>query len=175
MQHTAKYNFKLIETSDTFSPDALNANTKAVETQLAALAALAAADAANKAALEKADAAADAAIKALNADVHPGAPGQIARIATGTYKGTGTNGLSGAYRLSFNFKPLLVFVFSTVEENSHFMMRPGTYTNGARYAPAKVIWEEQAVSWYVETNFTSSSQCNGLNTTYHYIAIGVPV
>ena len=37
MQHTDKYNFNLIETSDTFSPEPLNKNTEAIEAQLAAV------------------------------------------------------------------------------------------------------------------------------------------
>ena len=35
MQHTDKYKFNLIETSDTFSPEALNVNAQAVEAELA--------------------------------------------------------------------------------------------------------------------------------------------
>ena len=57
MRQTEKYKFNIIETSDAFSPDALNENARAAETQLAALAAadaaLASTHATDKAALEK--------------------------------------------------------------------------------------------------------------------------
>ena len=213
MQHTEKYKFNLIETSDTFSPDALNANARTAEAQLAALAAtdaaLASTDAANKTALEQALAsqktaleqtitanktaleqsisstktalektittnktAADAAIKALNADVHPGAFGQIARIATGTYVGKGVNGSNSPSTLSFDFKPILLFINSANDNISLIMMRPGTSSYYGYYSPNGVSWGEKSVSWAA---YYPNYQCNVQDQTYNYIAIGVPV
>ena len=194
MQQTEKYKFNIIETSDMFSPDALNANARTAEAQLAALAAQEAADkaalektaAANKTALEQAlaaqksahaadKAALDAAVNALKADVRPGSPGQMVRIATGSYVGKGLTGPDNACRLNFNFKPMLVFVFSTRDQFTHLMMRPGTFSNGASNVAANVTWGEQSVSWFIGPTLIPASQCNDTNVTYSYIAIGVPV
>ena len=180
MQQTEKYKFNIIETSDSFGPDALNANARTAEAQLAALAA---ADTANRTALEQAlaaqksthaadKAALDAAVNALKADVHPGAPGQIARIAQGTYVGTGTIYSWEPCRLDFDFKPLLVFVCSAAEKYTHIMMRPSTISNNGTNSGATVTWGEKSVTW----SFTSvQTQCNFKGITYTYFAIGAPV
>ena len=183
MQQTEKYKFNIIEMSDTFGPDALNANARAAEAQLAALAA---ADTTNRAALEQAlaalkaahaadKAALEAEVKALKADVKPGAPGQMARIATGTYEGKGLSGPDNACRLTFDFKPLLVFVFSAASQHTHLLMWPGGYSNAASSTPAIVTWEERSVSWFTSPTLIPAAQCNDKNVTYSYIAIGVPV
>ena len=73
MQHTDKYKLNLIETSDAFSPDALNENTRKVEDVLAAQAA------AEAAARETADGALDQRLTVLEGR----------RLVVGTYTGNG--------------------------------------------------------------------------------------
>ena len=60
MQHTEHYDLNIIETSDKFSPEALNENTRKLDAELARL------------------------------DGDLGATGANCRIVTGTYKGTGS-------------------------------------------------------------------------------------
>ena len=73
MQHTDKYKLNLIETSDAFSPDALNENTRKVEDVLAAQAA------AEAAARETADGALDQRLTVLEGR----------RLVVGAYTGNG--------------------------------------------------------------------------------------
>ncbi len=73
MQHTDKYKLNLIETSDAFSPDALNENTRKVEDVLAAQAA------AEAAARETADGALDQRLTVLEGR----------RLVVGSYTGNG--------------------------------------------------------------------------------------
>lgn len=222
MQQTTKYKFNLIETSDTFSPDALNANARAAETELARVEAahaadkaaleaadaaltktaaanktaleqalatqkseLSATDAANKAALEQSlatlksthtadKAALDTAIKALNADVHPGAFGQIARVAINTYAGTGTAGSANQNCLKFDFKPVLIFISSANEKITVIMMRPSVYTISGDMGACTLVWGEKSVNWY-SPGINPILQCNEKGKTYSYVAIGVTV
>ena len=97
MQQTTKYHFNLIETSDVFSPDALNANARTAEAQLAAV--------------RDEFAAGDAALAtALSAAVGTG--GKTCRIATGSYVGNGYSTAIHARSITVDFKPLVVFVGS---------------------------------------------------------------
>ena len=163
MRYTTKYKFNLIETSDKFSPEALNANAEAAERELAALAAQ--------------GAAADAAIKALNADVHPGAAGQIIRIATDTYVGTGTMGQNNPNSLKFSFKPMMVIVGSSTEDVFHLMFRPCEQSMGNTNARVRIVWGEQSVTWHYASGSGGMEilQCNTKGVTYNYTAIGVAV
>ena len=164
MQHTTKYQFSLIETSDPFSPDALNANAKAVETELAQVEAAHAADkaaleaeaAANKA--ELADAAAtnraelDAALKkqqlaheALAKNV--GVTGKTCRMVTGSYKGKGTYGEKNKTSLDFDFYPVCVMVNGSSSDSAVIFMR-GSNTSVSSHYPLFVEWREKGLSWY---------------------------
>ena len=160
MKQTEKYKFNLIETSDTFSPAPLNENAENTETQLAAL--------------EGVDAAAATAINALNADVHPGAPGQIARIATGYYTGKYTIERNGVTTLQFDFIPMLIFVFSTKPGNtdtSLILMRSSLRTYMGLSTPCDVTWGERSVTW---SNYYPTQQCDSKDVPYCYIAVGIP-
>ena len=159
MQHTTKYKFNIIETSDAFSPDALNANARAVETQLAALAA---ADAADKATLQAADAANKAAL--LTAI---GSGGKTARIQWGSYVGTGEFGPQYRRSIEVDFKPLLVFLwYGTASLDYRILMRPSTR---AISTLLYVEWEDHAVKWYQNSDSTCM---NVKNLIYYYTVIG---
>ena len=176
MQQTEKYKFNIIETSDTFSPDALNANARTAEAQLAALAAQEAADkaalektaAANKTALEQALAAQKSALeKTAAADKSAllaaiGSGGKTCRIATGSYEGIG----SGPVSLTFDLKPHILFIIAGKSGTIHMIMRP------IASSFVDVTWTENGASWTVSGTIGASTQLNQKGTTYHYIAIG---
>ena len=146
MQQTTRYKFNIIETSDAFGPEALNANTKAVEAELAAL--------------EAADAALLTAM---------GTHGHTCRIATGSYTGTGGYGSGSKKTLSFDFKPLAVFVsFGT---RYLLLVRPigHAYPDHDGYY-VDITWGDRSVSWY--STFSADTHMNKSNTQYQYFAIG---
>ena len=91
MQHTDKYKLNLIETSDAFSPDALNENTRKVEDVLAAQAA------AEAAARETADGALDQRLTVLEGR----------RLVVGTYTG---NGNTAGQIIDLGFTPAAVLL-----------------------------------------------------------------
>ena len=91
MQHTEKYKLNLIETSDAFSPDALNENTRKVEDVLAAQAA------AEAAARETADGALDQRLTVLEGR----------RLVVGTYTG---NGDTAGQIIDLGFTPAAVLL-----------------------------------------------------------------
>ena len=159
MQQTDKYQFNLIETSDPFSPEPLNENTRALEAQLSSLSA-AKAD-------QTALTAETAAREALDA--------ARLRYKLDSYKGTDAK----TVRLEFDFKPLLLIV--TAQGNYLYGGHP--WIRGAKYGRAyfytgtarlvSPVWEDRAVQW---DNYTSTNAMDWLNdasTTYNYLAIGV--
>lgn len=181
MKHTSKYKFNLIETSDTFGPEALNQNTEAAETELARVeaqagadkAALERADAANRTALEQALAAqkaelekADAALKAAI-----GAGGKTCRIATGSYVGDGFTQKDHSPTVVTDFKPMVVFVgpADTGVYAGVFFRPYGRYVP-LPYGTFETTWEERQVSWY--SSSSSETMLNVKGTTYHYVVIG---
>lgn len=168
MQHTAKYKFKLIETSDTFSPEALNENARTAETELARVETVHAAD---KAALEKTVAANKAAADAADAAIRTalGTGGKTARIKWGSYVGNGKIGQTNPNSLDFDFKPHFLFVTSG-SSWYNFMLRGVEQSENDGYYPCKVTWGENSVSWYSSEN--AAYQCNANDSTYYYIAIG---
>lgn len=91
MQHTDKYKLNLIETSDAFSPDALNENTRKVEDVLAAQAA------AEAAARETADGALDQRLTVLEGR----------RLVVGAYTG---NGDKNGMHVELGFTPAAVLL-----------------------------------------------------------------
>lgn len=153
MQQTEKYQLNLIDPSDDFSPEPLNQNMETVDVQLSDH---------------------DARLTNLTADVHPGAPGQIARVATGTYVGEGACGPDHPNSLTFDFKPVLVFVRSADEFNYHILMRPSQKSASNSGANVDVTWGERSVTW----NYSSKEspfivyQCNSKDVTYTYTVIG---
>lgn len=160
MQHTDKYHFNLIETSDTFSPEALNENARTAEKELAALAD---AHAADKAALEAADAAL--------------AAGQLV-YTIGKYSGKGTYGSGNKNKLAFDFNPIVVFVCPNSSGYSNFgsvaWVRGMSVGASSHNSGSSVIltWAEQSVSWY---GGDVNTQMNSSGVTFYYLAIGVAV
>lgn len=130
-----------------------------------------------------ADAAAGAAsaerVTALEQDV--GAGGKNCRIAWGSYTGTGKYGSANPNTLTFDFKPLVVWVGSDSSgKGTAFpatFMRPVITSRSDNSTPdhqLNVTWGEKGLSWYASsyTTIYAGNQCNAENTTYYYVAIG---
>lgn len=147
MQHTSKYQFKLIEGTDNFSPGPLNDNMEKVEEALAGL------------------------------EAGLGSGGHNARIAFGTYTGTGTYGAASPTSISPGFFPVVAFVGDA--ENAMNYGWPTTFLRGCPnangvgihgYQMQNISWGEDSVSWYDTQN--ASYQMNASGGTYYYVVIG---
>ena len=100
-----------------------------------------------------------------------------ARVATGSYEGSGTCGSDGASTLSFPFTPRVLLVIGgdsglyNEYQSSMLLIHPmSTGVTGSQIeARVTVSWAEQAVSWY---GITASYQMNSDGSTYYYFAIG---
>ena len=105
-----------------------------------------------------------------------------AKIATGSYVGTGTYGANNPCSLRFDFKPR---IFSITEEyklyfNLLYTNRlTNTYeevfkTNSSPAFPFYMRIENNTLLWYAETYDYASpgQQWNKVGTTYYYIALG---
>ena len=154
MQHTDKYKLNIIETSDPFSPDALNANARTLETQLARVEAeLAALDAA------KAD---QTALDALDA-------GRLV-WTTGTYTGDGEYGKAHPNRIEFDFKPLAVIVTGSSQYgNIPWLYGQSSGLTGASLS-VSLTWGDRDVSWYSGTSASYQLNTTG---THRYFALGL--
>lgn len=154
MQQTTKYQFKLIEDTDTFSPEPLNDNMEAVEAQLSTL---------------------DSSVTSLAAGLGTG--GHNCRIATGSYVGTGTYGQNSPKSLTFPFEPVWVLIAYGGNNNfsQSLLIWPLTVAlschNGSRMT---VTWSGKTVSWYVQSGQINEGlgQNNCQGYTYQYIALG---
>ena len=178
MLKTEKYKFNIIETGDTFSPDALNANARAVETELARVEAkaaadkaeLQAADAAEKAELKSAAAADKAELKSADAAIRAslGNGGKTCRIAWGSYTGNGQYGIEHPNSLTFDFKPHLIFIISF---STYLIIERGNTeslcSSGYR---CTLTWRDNSVSWFQGQSY--ANQFNTAGVTYYYVAIG---
>ncbi len=97
-----------------------------------------------------------------------------ARIATGSYTGTGTHGSSNPNRLTFEFAPKLVMVNDN-SDNGFIAIRncPKALLGGATGLPQKVTWDNNTVSWSYDGAYSSAyNQYNADGTIYNYVAIG---
>lgn len=122
--------------------------------------------------------AAAAALEALaqNLGVH----GRNARIAFGSYTGTGTYGSANPNTLQFDFKPMLVFVaiaaWDSGVENPIIFLRNRTAGSSTpsydRDSKLVVSWTDTAVSWYMTSSETAYYQLNHPDAIYYYTAIG---
>lgn len=146
MKQTTNYQFNLIESGDTFSPNPLNENMEKVEAALTGLDT----DLSGQIA---------AAVTAM------GSGGSTARIAYGSYTGDGASGYSNPKTLSFGFKPLLFAVYLYSGQTGYVLVR-GTQNSLAGF---NVTWGDTSVSYYADS---SSTMCNQERSTYHYVAIG---
>ena len=150
MQQTSKYQFKLIEGTDDFSPTPLNDNMEKVEEQFEAVEE----DLANLAAAV-------------------GTHGETARIAFGSYVGTGTYGASSPNTLTFGFAPAVVVLTAATSnyQDPTLLLRPMPTLPGPDGSIAiQMTWGENGLSWYAGNSAISQGNADG--TTYYYVAIG---
>ncbi len=149
MQQTSKYQFKLIEGTDDFSPTPLNDNMEKVEEQLETM---------------------EESLTAVTADL--GAGNYNCRMAFGTYIGTGTHGESSPNVIQVGFTPVLIMV-GTIEPSGLYwptlVMRPMTagIIGGGYSIP--FTWSDYSVQWYSES---ASMQLNEKGKTYVYVVLG---
>ena len=110
-----------------------------------------------------------------------GAAGHNARIAWGSYTGTGTTGAASPNTLQFDFKPILVFVaiakWDGGVNNPTVLMRPRTVGTSRPILDSNsqlnVTWGDKSVSWYkISSEGTAYSQLNNLDSKYLYTVIG---
>ena len=90
------------------------------------------------------------------------------RIVTGSYTGTGESGEYHPNTITFEGKPLLVFI---VGDRSCYAMR-GCDTADVCYGSSgsriNLIWGENTLSWYSDSDYT---QMNISKKVYRYIAL----
>ena len=150
MQHTSKYQLNLIDPSDAFSPDPLNANATALETQLQAR--------------EAAEAALGTRLDGLNTAL--GSGGNNARVTTGTYVGNGKCGQDTPTALTFDFYPVLVIVSENDVDLACFVRGCTSAVSGGKLT---VQWQDKGLSWY---GSTVQAQFSFPSKKYFYVAIG---
>lgn len=167
MQHTSKYQFKLIEGTDDFSPAPLNQNAQKTETLLAGMEEdLAALEADLAGQIEEVE---DSVTALKNS-------GKLARIAYGTYNGTGTYGAADPVTITTGFAPALVLLYdltsgstSTSVEAVHFMRGCNTY-RPFMSSTTTITWGNANVSWYNDQY--AQYQYNTSGHTYLYCVLG---
>ena len=125
------------------------------------------------------DAYTDGVTEDFDSYVYLGVPFQnmptAARIATGSYTGTGTYGESNPCSLTFDFEPKLVLVQTDSTSGRYIlpMIRGVTSTgpvcNASAVEMVNITWADNGVSWY---GSSAKYQYNTSGSTYHYIAIG---
>lgn len=102
-----------------------------------------------------------------------------AKIATGSYTGTGKYGSSNKNRLAFDFAPKFLVVAQNGNQTgytsggSFYWVYPSTGSVNITkandsYTPSVSV-SGNTVSWYTDA---ANTQLNISDTTYHYIAIG---
>ena len=155
MQQTEKYQLNLIETSDAFSPAALNQNTQKVEAALAAKA-----DTAETgqqlAALAAANTALDGRVTVLEAH----------KMVVGSYTG---NGIPDGQTIDLGFTPAAVLVGKS--GNSLYLLTP---ENPAGYFAAASIYYLKVVVggfWAGNSGGSIDGGWNTQNQTYYFIAL----
>ena len=162
MQHTSKYQFKLIEGTDDFSPAPLNQNAQKTETLLAGMEE-------DLAALEDS---VDSQLAAVTAAL--GSGGHNARIAYGSYTGTGTYGASNPTVFPCDFYPLLVVVeWQNYQYGHPLILARGVTTmptNFNGYHTVTVAWGNTQVEIY--TTVSADVQFNMAGEAYHYVILG---
>lgn len=100
----------------------------------------------------------------------------VARIAHGSYVGTGEKGATAPNSLSFSFEPKLVLVALEDESDSSpfssweifLRNRSRAIAHLANYS-SSLAWDGNTVSWYASS---AAYQLNTEGSTYLYIAIG---
>lgn len=105
--------------------------------------------------------------------------GEKTRIATGSYKGTGTVGRNNKNSLTFDFEPKLLII-RTPSPSGYAVTIGVTFVYGIDWqfndvvGPSEsgcyVSWEGNTVTWYAEKQ--AGDQSNNSGTKYYYIALG---
>ena len=104
--------------------------------------------------------------------------GTKAEIVYSSYVGTGTCGSNNPNSLTFNGKPIYVFIMPVTMHNYYVELRllrgitsvRGT-TSTAEYNNA-VSWTDNGVQWYINSIGSEGyHQFNDLNVTYYYMAL----
>ena len=149
MQHTDKYKLNLIETSDAFSPDALNENTRKVEDVLAAQAA------AEATARDAADGALDQRLTVLEGR----------RLVVGTYTG---NGDTAGQIIDLGFTPAAVLLGK--DGNGLYLLTPDNPGLYPMLPPYLQIVEGGFRVTYNQTSYADGGWNLG-NQKYYFIAL----
>ena len=148
MQQTSKYQFNLIEGTDDFSPTPLNDNMERVEEQFEAV---------------------EEEFSEVMASL--GSGGSTARIAYGSYTGTGTYGAGNPNTLTFDFRPMLIILCDPqYSRNSTVVCMRGRTDQPGPADPIVISWGNTSVSWY--NNSSAEDQGNSNGITYPYVVIG---
>ena len=149
MQQTSKYQFNLVDTTDDFSPAPLNQNMEKVEEELEGHAQTLAGLAANV-----------------------GTGGKTARIAWGTYTGTGAFGTDSPNSLSFDFTPAVILIRTPGIRYTTVLVRGCTTSHGCinDSYEIQVSWTDTGVNWYSSDG--SNTQNNSPGVPYYYTAVG---
>lgn len=104
-----------------------------------------------------------------------------ARIATGSYVGTGTYGADNPCSLTFDFLPqaLLISVGSGYSSKGYplqqVLIRNQTYattTDELSGGNINIYWGDSIVSWYTPTSRGDNFQLNGKGMKYYYVCLG---
>lgn len=146
MKQTSNYQFNLIESGDTFSPNPLNENMEKAEEILTGL-----------------EGELSGQIAAVMAAM--GSGGSTARIAFGSWVGDGASSRT----LTFDFKPVLVIAVGADGRFSTVMVRSA---KGSQYnnSTVNVQWSEKAVT---VTGSADTTHLNSSGSQYCYVAVGV--
>ena len=91
------------------------------------------------------------------------------RIVQGSYVGKGTNGPNNAMTLSFDGKPMVLFVSGLLSMTA---LRGAAYGTTNNVAITITTWRENSVSWYSDQS--ADIQMNSSGKTYQYIALIQP-
>ena len=101
------------------------------------------------------------------------------KVVYGTYTGSGKYGSSNKNTLTFDHKPIMVFVqprdyVSNTKDYALRMVRGSTWSNGVcenYYFSQTVSWTDTTVAWYSTSGANADCQFNTSSTVYCYVAI----
>lgn len=109
----------------------------------------------------------------------------FAKIAIGSYVGTGTYSSANPNTLNFDFEPKVLIVVADGANSSYpgfvivrgqsYSNGIGSYSNSAVGYDLRTAWAGNSVSWYTNNTFDHGrayAQLNAEGVTYRYIALG---
>ena len=162
MKKTEKYKLNLIETDDTFGPEALNENARKLETEL-----------------DRVEEQFRGQLETELARVEGLFGGRLAYNIR-EYTGNGQHGKDHPNRLEFDIKPLIVWVGQVSSAiYGHYSWvrgteRGATYSYDAGPYSVYLTWEDRALEWYHSASTVADRlQLNEEGTKYICFAIGV--